>query len=67
MRHTKTDLARVIVTALYNRPELVRADHPEVIRRARRGTVESLTRQHKLAMAAIESEQQKATQEAHVP
>ena len=57
MRHTKTDMARVIVTALYNKPALVAADHPEVIKRARRGTVESLTRQHKLAMAAIESVQ----------
>jgi hypothetical protein len=55
MRLTKLDMARVIVTALYNRPALVAADHPEAVRRARKGTVASLTREHKLAVAAIES------------
>ena len=57
MRLTKNDMARVIVTALYNKPELVAADHPEVLRRAARGTVESLSRQHSYAMAAIQSVQ----------
>jgi len=53
MRLTKNDMARVIVTALYNRPELVAADHPEVIRRARRNSVETLTRQHGLACKVL--------------
>lgn len=55
MRLTKIDMARVIVTALYNRPALVAADHPEVVKRARRGSVESLARQHKMAVDAINS------------
>ena len=55
MRLTKLDMARVIVTALYNLDALVPADHPEAVRRAARGTVDQLQRQHKLAMAAIES------------
>ncbi len=55
MRHTKTDMARVIVLALYNLPALPAADHPDVLRRVKRGTGASLTRQHKLAMAAIQS------------
>jgi hypothetical protein len=55
MRLTKIDMARVIVTALYNKPALVAADHPEVIRRAQRGTVRSLTLQHEMAVAAINS------------
>ena len=55
MRLTKTDMARVIVMALYNLPELPGADWGEVERRAKKGTVASLTRQHKLALAAIES------------
>jgi hypothetical protein len=57
MRLTKNDMARVIVTALYHRPELVAADHPEVLKRAARGTVASLTSQHAMAMAAIQSVQ----------
>lgn len=55
MRLTKLDMARVIVTALYNRPELVSADHPEAVRRAKYGKVSRLTEQHKMAIAAIES------------
>ncbi len=55
MRLTKLDMARVIVTALYNLPALVNASHPEVVRRARKGSVASLTRQHALAVAAIQS------------
>jgi hypothetical protein len=55
MRLTKNDMARVIVTALYNKPTLVDDDHPEVLKRAARGTVASLARQHALAMAAIQS------------
>jgi hypothetical protein len=51
-------MARVIVTALYNRGELVASDHPEVVRRAAKGTVASLTYQHKLAMDAIASVQE---------
>ena len=57
MRLTKLDMARVIVTALYGKPALVAADHPEVVKRASKGSVESLTRQHGLAMAAIQSTQ----------
>lgn len=55
MRLTKTDMARVVVTALYNLPELAPADHPRVLRLVRRGSVESLTRQHALAMDTIQS------------
>ncbi len=55
MKLTKNDMARVIVTALYNKSSLVAADHPEVVKRAARGTVASLTRQHAMAMAAIQS------------
>jgi hypothetical protein len=55
MRLTKLDMARVIVTALYNKSALVPADHPEAVRRAKNGTVEQLRHQHKLALAAIES------------
>jgi len=53
MRLTKNDMARVIVTALYNRPALVAADHPEVIKRARRNSVETLTRQHHMAVRVL--------------
>jgi hypothetical protein len=52
---TKNEMARWVVTALQHRPELVRADHPEVLARARRGTVQSLTRQYEMAVAAIRS------------
>ncbi len=52
-RLTKHKMAKVIVQALYNLPALPADDHPEVIKRAARGTVESLTRQHKMAMDAI--------------
>jgi hypothetical protein len=55
MRLTKLDMARVIVTALYNLKALAPVDHPEVVKRANKGTVESLSRQHKMALAAIES------------
>ena len=55
MRLTKLDMARVIVTALYNKSELVADDHPEAVRRAAKGTVARLTQQHRLAMAAIQS------------
>lgn len=56
-RLTKTQMAQVVVTALYNMPALASADHHEVVLRASRGTVESLTRQHKMAMDAIQSRQ----------
>lgn len=55
MRITKLDMARVIVTALYNKPALVAADHPEAVLRAAKGKVETLTRQHEMAMKAIQS------------
>ena len=55
MRLTKLDMARVIVTALYGKSTLVPGDNPEAVRRATKGTVEMLTRQHGLAMAAIQS------------
>lgn len=57
MRLTKNDMARVIVCALYNMPALPPADDHRVLKRAAKGTVVSLTRQHKLAIAAIESVQ----------
>jgi hypothetical protein len=53
MRLTKLDMARVVVTALYNKPALVAANNSEAVRRAKRGTVESLTRQHAMAMAVL--------------
>ena len=56
MRLTKTDMARVVVTALHNKKDaLVAADHPEVVRKVRTLTVDQLKHQHKLAMAAINS------------
>ncbi len=55
MRLTKNDMARVIVQALYNRPSLPPVDNAEVVKRAKRGTVVSLTHQHKMAIAAINS------------
>jgi hypothetical protein len=54
MRLTKLDMARVVVTALYNLPALAPADHQEVVKRTR-GTVEFLRRHYALAMKAIES------------
>lgn len=53
MRLTKNDMARVIVQALYNLSDLPAVDHPEVVKRANKGTVESLTRQHGLACRAL--------------
>jgi hypothetical protein len=55
MRLTKLDMARVVVTALYNRDALVPADDPEAVRKARVLNVEQLRHQHKLALAVIES------------
>lgn len=55
MSLTKHDMARVIVQALYNMPALPDVNHPEVITRARHGTVESLTRQHGMACRALDS------------
>ncbi len=55
MRLTKTDMARVVVTALYNMKALAPSDHPEVVRKVRTLNVEQLKHQHKLAMAAINS------------
>lgn len=55
MRLTKNDMARVIVQALYNMPALPAADDRRVMKRAAKGTVASLTYQHKLAMNAIQS------------
>ena len=52
---TKLEMARWVVTALYNLPTLVAIDHREAVRRAKRGTVKSLTRQHEMAVAAIRS------------
>lgn len=40
MRLAKNDTARMIVTELYDRSELVAADHIEVVKRAARGNVE---------------------------
>ncbi len=53
MRLTKLQMARVIVQALYNMPALPPEDHREVVKRAQKGSVESLTRQHKMAVDAI--------------
>lgn len=63
MKLTKLDMARVIVSALYNTSELVPADHPEAVRRAKSGTVETLRHQHKLALAAINSKLAKVSAE----
>lgn len=48
-------MARVIVQALYGMHTLPAEDHPEVIKRARRGTVESLSKQHDMACKALSS------------
>jgi hypothetical protein len=61
MKLTKLEMARVIVTALYHRPTLVRPTNPEAIRRAKHGTVESLTRQHAMALAVIAAERETAS------
>jgi hypothetical protein len=53
MRLTKNQMARVIVQALYAMPALPAEDHPEVVKRAARGNVEMLKRQHKMAVEAI--------------
>lgn len=55
MRLTKNDMARVIVQALYNLPRLPAADHPEVVKRATRGKVETLAPQHKLSCDVLGS------------
>jgi len=52
---TKNQMARIIVTALYNRPALVRPDLPEVVRRAKHGRVAALAYQCEMAIAAIRS------------
>jgi hypothetical protein len=51
---TKNDMARVIITALYNRTYLVDADHPEVYRRATRCTKETLEGQLKMALRVLD-------------
>ena len=53
LRLTKLKMARVIVQALYNLPQLPAEDHPEVVKRAARGKVDTLQRQHRMAVAAI--------------
>lgn len=53
MRLTKTDMARVIVQALYNLPELPAVDNHRVTRMVQRGKVEQLTYQHKLAVKVL--------------
>jgi hypothetical protein len=55
MRLTKNDMARVIVQALYNMPVVPAVDHPEVVNRARRGTMASLTKHHEMACKALNS------------
>lgn len=55
MRLTKTDMARVVVAALYNMKALPPADHFQVTRMVRRSSHDELSHQHKLALAAIES------------
>jgi len=62
MRVTKNDMARVIVQALYNLPALPAVDHPEVVKRAAKGTVASLERHHKMACDALSS-----VKEVHLP
>ena len=52
---SKLEMARVIVTALYNCPNLVPPTNTEAIVRAKHGSVNSLTRQYKLALAAMAS------------
>jgi hypothetical protein len=55
MKLTKLDMARVIVSALYNMKSLAPADHHEVVRYVRRCTVGQLREQHALALKVIES------------
>lgn len=49
MNLTKLDMARVIITALYNRPTLAEANDPRVLKLAR-CTVAALTPRHQLAV-----------------
>lgn len=51
---TKLAMARVIITALYNMKELVSADNPKVLKKAKLKKA-ILIDQHKMAIAAIES------------
>lgn len=53
MRLTKNQMARVVVQALYNLPELPSETDRRVVVRAQRGSVESLTKHHAMAMAAL--------------
>lgn len=52
---TKAHMARVIVRALYNLRQLPAVDDRRVVRRVRKGTVESLSRDYALAVAALKS------------
>lgn len=49
---TKTEMARIIVQAIRNLPELPPADHFEVVRRAKRPAAD-LTASHKLACKVL--------------
>lgn len=55
MRLTKLQMAKVIVQALYNLPQLPADDHPKVVRLVKRETVATLARQHELACKALAS------------
>ena len=58
---TKSDMARVIVQALYAMPELPAADHPKVKRMERRSGKTALQRQHKLAVKIIQNGLERGT------
>jgi hypothetical protein len=57
MKHTKNDLARVIIQALYNLKELPPADDKRVIKTVRYHTVKELEYRHRLALRVIEQMQ----------
>lgn len=54
MQLTKTDMARVIVQALYKLPALPAEDNIRVTRLVRRKKREDLERNHKLALTILE-------------
>lgn len=67
MRLTKNDMARVIVQARHALPALPAADHSEVVLRAWRGDVVTLTRQHKLACNVLSGAVEMKLPAAEVP
>ena len=59
MRQTKLDMARVIVQALYNMPELPAVDHHAIKKQARRKKIhlaEDYTLAHKILTDRVRAE-----------